>query len=262
MRRLVIALLVLVGLLVAADFGAAALAESAVSRQMREQIGLADDPAVRINGFSFLLQALSGEYSSVDVDAERIKVGDLQELEVSAHLTDVTAPLSMLLGSGPKTLRAQEAEGTVRVSAGDLERIFPIIDKLRIDTVDEDVLQQAIDDGAEASVADINPTRAARLVGKVAMLGSDEIAVLAVLELSNGQARIVPRDIRFSDGTPLPIPKEQLAELEKALTRPVNTGALPLQITPTRFRAREGMLELTGTAKDLVLGEGSTTSSG
>jgi hypothetical protein len=50
MRRLIIILLVLVGLAVAADFGSAALAESAVSRQMRGQLGLVDDPSVRING--------------------------------------------------------------------------------------------------------------------------------------------------------------------------------------------------------------------
>jgi len=71
MKRMVIALLVLVGLLVAADFGAAASAESAVSRQMREQLGLVDDPSVRINGFPFLTQAAAGRYRSVDVSALR-----------------------------------------------------------------------------------------------------------------------------------------------------------------------------------------------
>ena len=97
MRRLVIALLVLIGILVVADFGAAALAESAVSRQMRSQLSLADDPSVRINGFPFLTQAVSGQYSSVDVAAQRISVGQLQELGVRTQLRNVSGetPISL-----------------------------------------------------------------------------------------------------------------------------------------------------------------------
>ena len=158
MRRLVIALLVLVGLLVAADFGAAALAESAVSRQMREQLGLVDDPSVRINGFPFLTQAITGEYSSVDVDADRIR-GRRAAGAVASHaqLRDVSAPLSMLLGSGPKTLYVQEVEGTVRVPASDLERLVPGIEDLRIETVDDYALEQAVEDGGDRSLRTIDP---------------------------------------------------------------------------------------------------------
>ena len=91
MRRLIIILLVLAGLAVAADFGSAALAESAVSRQMRGQLGLVDDPSVRINGFPFLTQAVAGTYSSIDVDATRIPYGSFKELEINARLHDVSA---------------------------------------------------------------------------------------------------------------------------------------------------------------------------
>ena len=117
MRTLIIILLVLAGLAVAADFGAAALAESAVSRQMRGQLGLVDDPSVRINGFPFLTQAIAGTYSSIDVDATRIPYGSFKELEINARLNDVSAPLSMMLGPGPKTLTAATAEGIVKIDA-------------------------------------------------------------------------------------------------------------------------------------------------
>src|SRR5947199_7513120 len=106
MRRLVIALLVLVGLFVVVDYGAAALAESAVSRQMRGELGLVDDPSVRINGFPFLTQAIAGTYPSIDVDATRIPYGSFQDLEINAKLPDVSAPLSMRLGSASKSLTA------------------------------------------------------------------------------------------------------------------------------------------------------------
>ena len=172
MRRLVIALLVLVGVLVVADFGAAALAESAVSRQMRSQLGLADDPSVRINGFPFLTQAVAGEYGSVDVEAQRITLGQLRELGVRAQLRNVSAPLPMLLGSGPKTLQVRAAEGTVRVPANDVQRLMPGVQKLRIETVDEGALERAIDDGADVSLGDIDPDQAVRLVGTSTLLGT------------------------------------------------------------------------------------------
>ncbi len=258
MRRLVIALLVLAGLLVAADFGAAALAESGVSREMRTQLGLADDPSVRINGFPFLTQAVGGRYSSVDVDANRISVGKLQELSVSAQLRDVEAPLSMLLGSGPKTLEVREVEGTVRVPADDLERLVPDVGDLRIETLDAAALADAAEESDDPALADLDPERTVRLVGTgtlprlpVALPGLSsgdevEVMVIASLELADGRIRIAPRDV----------------QLGGALEVPIDPGALPLEVVPTDVRAVNGQLEVSGKAADLVLGPGSPLSAG
>lgn len=261
MRRLVIALLVLVGLLVVADFGAAALAESAVSRQMRSQLQLADDPSVRINGFPFLTQAVSGEYGSVDVDAQRLSVGPLRELGLRAQLRNVTAPLPMLLGSGPKTLQVQAAEGTVRIPSDDVQRLVPGVAKLRIEAIDEAALQQAIDDGGDVSLGDLDPDLAVRVVGTSALLGQpSEVAVIAVLELTDGQIRVVPRDIRAADAPRLPATTQQ--SLQKLFTLRIDPGALPLEVTPTKVRVADDALEVTGRARDLTLGGTPATSGG
>ena len=260
MRRLIIALLVLVGLFVALDYGSAALAESAVSRQMREQIGLADDPSVRINGFPFLTQAISGRYSSVDVDAQRIRVGELQELGVHAQLRDVSAPLPMLLGSGPKTLTVGEAEGTVRVPASDVERLLPGIEDLRIESIDEEALDQAVEDGAPESLTRLDPDRAARLVGTGTVLGQEmEISVIAVLELIDGQARIVPRDVRLGGSDAPALPAAVQRTLEQLFTLRIDPGSLPLAVTPTKLRAEGGALQISGVADDLTLGSNTLT---
>lgn len=257
MRRLIIAVLVLVGLVVAADFGAAALAESAVSRQMREQVGLVDDPSVRINGFPFLTQALSGHYGSVDVVATRIAVGELSDVDVSAQLRDVEAPLSMLLGSGPKSLKVQEAEGTVRIPAKSLEKLVPGVDDLRIETIDEKALENAVEDGGESDLTQIDPDNAARFVGTSSLFGQKtEVSIIAVLQLSDGTARIVPRDIRLG-GSNQALPKAVARTVEKLFTVTVDPGSLPLKVTPTKLRAVNGALEVSGTADGLVLGAGS-----
>jgi hypothetical protein len=254
MRRVVIGLLVLVGLLVAVDYGAAALAESAVSRQMRQQIGLADDPSVRINGFPFLTQALAGRYRSVDVDASRIHVGQLQELDVSARLRNVTAPLSMLLSSGPKTLRVGEAEGTVNVSATDVERLVPGIKDLRIDTLDDEALQQAVEDGGDQALTRLDPDNVARFVGTGSFLGQEtQVSVIAVLQLDGGQAQIVPQDIRLGDDNQ-PVPQAIQRTLQQLFTVRIDPGSLPLQVTPTALRANNGQLEISGEARNLTLG--------
>jgi hypothetical protein len=277
MRRLVIALLVLAGLLVAADFGSAALAESAVSRQMRSQLGLQDDPAVRINGFPFLTQAISGTYSSVDVDANRISVGDLRELSVSAQLRDVEAPLSMLLGSGPKTLDVREVEGTVRVPANDLERLVPDVADLRIETLDAQALEQAAEDADDPVLAELDPERSVRLVGNAALPASlpvalpglsggveIEVTVIASLELSDGRIRIEPRDVRLGGAAAgLPdIPSSLLASYADRFEVPIDPGRLPLEVTPTDVRAVNGQIEVSGKASDLTLGPGSPLSAG
>jgi hypothetical protein len=263
MRRLVIALLVLVGLFVAVDYGAAALAESAVSRQMREQIGLVDDPSVRINGFPFLTQAISGEYSSVDVEATRISVGELQELTVNAQLRDVSAPLAMLLGSGPKSLSVKEVEGIVSIPASDVERLVPGIEKLRIENVDDYALEQAVDEGGDKSLRTIDPENAVRLAGTATLLGQEaEVAVIAVLELVDGQARIVPRDIRLGGSDAEPLPPSIQRTLEQRFTLRINPGTLPLAATPTKLRAAGGAIEISGFADDLTLGDGAVSATG
>ncbi len=260
MRRLVIALLVLIGLLVVADFGAAALAESAVSRQMRSQLQLADDPSVRINGFPFLTQAVAGEYGSVEVDAQHLSLGELREVGIRAQLRNVTAPLSMLLGPGPKTLQVQSVESTVRIPSDDVQRLVPGVVKLRIETIDETGLQQAIDDGGDVSLGDIDPDQAARVVGSSALLGQQsEVAVIASLELVDGKIRIVPRDISVGGAGAPRLPSAALQALQSRFTLEIDPGPLPLDVTPTKVRVANDALEITGRARNRTLGGTPTT---
>lgn len=263
MKRVIIGLLVLAGLLVGADFGAAALTESAVSRQMREQIGLPDDPDVRINGFPFTTQALSGTYSSIDVTADRLSVGPLQEVEVVAQLREVVAPLSEVLGSGPKSLEVGEADGTVRVGADDVERLIGDVERLRIETVDARVLADLVEDGGDPGLADLDPDRAARLAGTTQVLGTEtDVAVVVALELEDdGTVRIVPQDVRLGDDDE-PLPDVLQEAVRQRFSVSVDPGTLPLRVVPDELRAVDGVLEISGSARDLVLGAGATAAAG
>ncbi len=260
MRRLIIGLLVLVGLVVAADFGVAAVAESAVSREMREQLGLPDDPEVRINGFPFAIQALAGTYASIDVSAPRLQVGDLTDVEVSAQLRGVDAPLADVLGSGPKSLRVAEADGTVRIGADDIERLLGTVDDLQIGSLDEKALDEAVEDGGAASLADLDPDTTAQIYGTTTALGEEmPVSVIVSLELDGGVARIVPRDIRVG-ADPKSLPEADQDDLRDQFTVAIDPGSLPLEVTPTALRATDdGFLEISGSTTDLVLGAAAPT---
>jgi len=257
-RRTLAVVIVLAALLVAADYAAAALTESAVSRQMRTELNLVDDPSVRINGFPFLTQAVAGRYRSVDVTADHVPVGPLRDVQVRTQLRDVTAPLSQLLG-GSRTVAVREAEGTVRIGAPDIERLLPGVDKLYVDGIDANGLQKAVDDGADRALLQVDPTTAARLGGTVNVLGTNQqVNIIAELQLAAGQAQIVPRDVRLGDDNtelPAPVPRS----LRSLFTLRLDPGGLPLQVTPTRLRATNGGLEISGLTGRLVFGAGGSS---
>jgi hypothetical protein len=258
-RRAIAVLIVLVALAVGVDYGAAALTESAVSREMRAQLNLADDPSVRINNFPFLTQAIAGRYRSVDVTADHLTVGPLHDVQVRTQLRDVTAPLSQLLG-GSRTVAVREAEGTVRIGAPDVERLLPGVDKLYIDGIDSSGLEKAVEDGADPALLQLEPATAARMGGTVEVLGQkQQVNVIAELQLAAGQAQIVPRDIRFGDADADPLPVAVQRTLSRLFTLRLDPGDLPLQVTPTRLVATNGGLEISGLTGRLVFGAGSSS---
>jgi len=260
-KRTVAAVVVLGAAAVGVDYGAAALTESVVARQMRTQLGLADDPSVRVNNFPFLIQAISGRYRSVDVTADHIAVGPLRDVQVRSQLRDVRAPLSQMLGDGPRTVTVREVEGTVRIGAPDVERLIREagdvpVDKLYIDGIDADGLEKAVDDGADPALLSLEPATAVRMGGTVDVLGQEQqVTIIAELQLADGRVQITPRDIRLDDAdAQLPVALQRT--LSRLFTLTLDPGALPLQVTPTTLRASSGGLEISGLTGRLVLGAG------
>src|SRR6476469_2398445 len=209
-RRLVIALVVLVGLLVVADFGAAAIFEYQVSKRARDQFDLSDDPAVKVGGFSFLAQAISGEYGHVTIDAKGVPVEDtLRDLEVHIELRDVQAPLGDLGSGSLQEVKVREVEGQVKVKASDVNRaiasnrnnLIRSITNVQIDPISEqdaitdpdsrtDAEQEAAERAAEAEIED---TTAGARVCATANIGGDETEMCAygIISLVEG-AKMMP----------------------------------------------------------------------
>ncbi|MFL6118950.1 DUF2993 domain-containing protein [Actinophytocola sp.] len=275
-RRLVITLVVLIGLLVVADFGAAAVFEYQVSKRAREQFGLSDDPAVKVGGFSFLAQAISGEYGHVTIDAKGVPVQDtLRELEVHIEMRDVQAPLGDLVSGSLKEVKVREVEGQVKVKASDVNRAIAnnensairSITNVTIDPVSEqDVLtdpddrtdaeQEAAERAAKAEIEDT--TAGARICATVDIGGEEtELCTYGIISLVEGaKMSFTPSRIELSNsvlGTSQ-LPPTLDAAVKQALNFTLDPGKLPFTVTPTAVTVDPGVLSVKGTATDVVLG--------
>lgn len=243
MKKAAIILLVLVGLLVAIDFGAAAAAEYQVSKRLRGHLALPDDPAVRINGFPFLTQAVAGDYKDVDVSADRVTVARLRNIGVEATLHHVRVPLSDLLSGSADTVRVDEVVGRARIQVAELGKVIDVED-LRIEPVSDD---QPI-----TAPADGSGTGPVKLIGKTDVTGQElEVAITGSVDLVDGQIQVTANDVEINGGPALPAIVRQ--GLLRGFTARLDPGALPFNITPTAIRVEDDTLVVEGTARDVEI---------
>ncbi len=107
MRKFVITLIVLAVLLVAADFGLRAYAESRTATAVQTELGTAAVPDVSIEGFPFMLHAVQGEYPQVIITAANIDNSLLPGIRAQLDLSQVTLPLQDALSGNTSQLAAQ-----------------------------------------------------------------------------------------------------------------------------------------------------------
>ncbi len=116
MRKLLILLLILVALLLAADFGLKAVAEAQTAKALQSTLRLSTKPSVSLGGFPFLAHLASGSFPSITLDGRRFDA-DKVPIE-SAHITlnDVRLSTSELIGGRGGTVRVGGGEGTATLT--------------------------------------------------------------------------------------------------------------------------------------------------
>ncbi|MEU6645414.1 DUF2993 domain-containing protein [Saccharomonospora sp. NPDC046836] len=255
-RRLVVVLLVLLGLLVGADFAAAAFAEHTVSQKAREQLGLTEDPAVTIHGFPFSTQALGGDYGHISVSAQGVPVGDaLSDVAVNAELHDVTAPLSDLTAGNVDNITIGRLEGQVTLKASDIAKVSPLnnIQDLRIDPSSEAYVRHG--DGADGKPQEEkeDSTAGVRLSGRVQIAGQEvQIFAFAMIQLDGTTIRITPRRLQFgNDQETTVVPQQVQQALLPNFEADINAGNLPFTVTPTAIRVDPGSITIKGEASNV-----------
>jgi hypothetical protein len=113
-RRWLIALLVLIALVVAADRVGVVVAEGAAASKIQKQQNLSQKPSVSIGGFPFLTQVASRDFSHITVDIHGLVADGVPISDVHADLTGVH------VASNYNSATADTLVATAEVSYADL----------------------------------------------------------------------------------------------------------------------------------------------
>lgn len=125
----VIAVIALVGLLIAADRITAALAESAVAKRIDQQSPFVDSKSkahVSIHGFPFLTQAVAGRYDDIQVTGSALTIGKVNGVNLDAHMHGVHVPLSNAISRDVKSLPIDHINATATVPFTEAARLTGI----------------------------------------------------------------------------------------------------------------------------------------
>ncbi len=266
-KKLVVALVAVAGLFVAADFGAAAVAEYQVSQKMRTELRLAKAPKVRIDGFPFLTQAVAGDFRHVEIKARGVDVGEFTEVGVQADLHHARVSTAAVLAGSADRLEVDKVVGRIRLKASDIGRFIGVPD-LAIAPAPPSALDDSNEgepgsgsgtdgSGSDGSGPGRDPTSAViKLDGTVNIAGTDNhVTVVAALELVNGKLRIAPRKLELDNSAfgPIPLPEMFEKSVLRRFTTTLDPGKLPFRVTPTAVRVERGAVVVEGTASHVTI---------
>jgi hypothetical protein len=125
MRKVLIAVIVLIIVLVAADRIAVLVAERQISDRVASAYSLPAKPGVSIKGFPFLTQVAAGKYQQVDISVPHVAAGGVTVSNLDARFTEVDAPVSAVLGHGASSVTAKRASATATVALAAVQARLP-----------------------------------------------------------------------------------------------------------------------------------------
>jgi hypothetical protein len=223
-KGLVIVLILLIGLVIAADRIGLVVAQDAIAKNVESQYDLDHKPDVKIKGFPFLTQALKGRYDEIDVN-----VGDFTQLGV--HLTGtvvtlkgVDAPLSDALHSDPSGFVADTAISTATVPYADVDKQAP--------------------EGMKVSAEG----KALKVRGPVTVLGVSRTVTATVNVKPSGRSvKVLPETVD-AGGATIPV-----ALVQHAFTFTMPVKGLPLNTRISDVQVMPDGLRVTTTARHIDL---------
>jgi hypothetical protein len=125
MRKLLIAVIILAGLLLAADRIGVVVADHEVADKVQTAYHLPAKPSVSVKGFPFLTQVVSGNYHDIQVSVGQLTTNNVTVDDLVAQLTGVHAPVRDLTGNHSADISAAQVTGTATVPFSSVRRRLP-----------------------------------------------------------------------------------------------------------------------------------------
>ena len=225
MRKLLIAVVVLLLLGAAADFAAARVFEDRVTEALQREYDLGRRPVVQVRDVPFLPHLATGRFSTIDLAATDATARGINAAQLKLTLHGVRVPRDVLLGE-PGRITVDRADGTIELTAAEVNRL--LADRLQGGTL-------AIkEDGVELRV-------------KVPLLGQTlEARVTGELGARDGRVTFTPTEIRLGEQGRIDPSTEDL--LASQFTFEVPLPELPAGVRLERVDTRPGTVVLSGRA--------------
>jgi hypothetical protein len=227
MRRLLIAVVVLVLLGAGADFAAARIFEDRVTDALQREYNLGRRPVVQVRDVPFLPHLATGRFSTIDVAATDATARGINAAQLQLTLHGVRVPREVLLGE-PGRVTVDRADGTIELTEAEVNRLLG--DRLR---------------GGELAIGEDEVE--VRTQVPVPLLGrSLDVLVSGRLGARDGDVTFTPGEIRLGERGALDPAAEDL--LSSQLTFQVPLPELPAGVRLERVETRPGTLVLSGRA--------------
>ena len=225
MRKLLIAVVVLLLLGAAADFAAARVFEDRVTEALQREYDLGRRPVVQVRDVPFLPHLATGRFSTIDLAATDATARGINAAQLKLTLHGVRVPRDVLLGE-PGRVTVDRADGTIELTEAEVNRL--LADRLQGGTL-------AIkEDGVELRV-------------KVPLLGQTlEAQVTGELGARDGRVTFTPDEIRLGEQGRIDPSTEDL--LASQFTFEVPLPELPAGVRLERVDTRPGTVVLSGRA--------------
>jgi hypothetical protein len=222
MRKLLIAVVVLVLLGAGADFAAARIFEDRVTDALQREYDLGRRPVVQVRDVPFLPHLATGRFSTIDVAATDARAKGVTAAQLQLTLHDVRVPREVMLGE-PGRITVERADGTIELTEAEVNRL--LADRLQGGTlaIEEDGVEVRVD---------------LALVGQALVKGK--------LGARDGAVTFTPAEIRLGERGRLDPAVENL--LSDRFTFQVPLPELPAGVRLERVETRPGTVVLSGRA--------------
>jgi hypothetical protein len=227
-RGLLIALLVLILLVIAADRIGALVAEREVAAKVQSSQNLDHRPSVQIEGFPFLTQVISNHYQAIKLDADHLTVGPSDKRvtldSLDARLTGVRATNHF---SG---VTAEHVVATAKVGYPELSRLL----------------------GAPISYQSGGRLQAHR---SVTVLGQTVTGTVSAVVTVPGGDQLGFSDVRVGVAdTSVSLPQSAVDELTSIFSQQLSLSGLPFGLKIRQLDPSSSGIRVTATAEDVDLG--------
>jgi hypothetical protein len=230
-KKLLIALLVLIALLIAADRIGVAVTNSVAASQLQKNLDLDDKPKVHVQGIPFLTQVVNGVYDDVHVQASDLDAGDLDGISVDLRLHGIHLGVSDALSQNLDEVPIDHVDGTVRVPLASLAAASGV-DGLTL-TGDGDQVELRASVSVAGKTLDVDATGSVRLAGR--------------------ELTVTVESVQVAGG---PLDSAISGAVTKQLSFTVDTGGLPFDARLTSVRVDGGALTADASADDVVIRDG------